>query len=61
MDRGKDTLAIRVTGDTPTSSWMLSREQELASDYVNQTVLLPRYGDDLETPNSDNTRRQQDF
>ena len=32
VDRGKDTLAIRVTGDTPTSSWMLSREQELASD-----------------------------
>ena len=61
MDRGKDTLAIRVTGDTPTSSWMLSCEQEFASDYANKPVLLPRYGDDLETPSSDNTRRQQDF
>ena len=24
---------------------------------INQTALLPRYGDDLETPSSDNTRR----
>ena len=61
MDRGKDALAIRVNGDTPTSSWMLSREQEFASDYANQTALLPRYGDDLETPSSDNTRRPQEF
>ena len=33
VDRGKDALAIRVNGDTPTPSGMLSRGQELASDY----------------------------
>ena len=53
MDRGKDALAIRVDGDTPTPSGMfLSRKQELASAMlgINQTALLPRYGGDLETP-----------
>ena len=53
VDRGKDALAIRVDGDTPTPSGMfLSRKQELASAMlgINQTALLPRYGGDLETP-----------
>ena len=42
VDRGKDALAIRVDGDTPTPSGMfLSSKQELASDAGYQPNCSP--------------------
>ena len=59
VDRGKDTLAIRVTqtlslhlGCCP-----VSRSQRPCDSNL---VLLPRYGNDLKTPSSDNPQRPQD-